>query len=79
MYRFLQLSLGTLMRLVWRLRVDGADRMPAGGVVLVANHESVLDPLAAMTSRRLRSAVRAPQVPTRIRVLAWYSLINSCA
>jgi 1-acyl-sn-glycerol-3-phosphate acyltransferase len=45
MYRFLQLSVGTLMRLVWRLRVDGADRMPAGGVVLVANHESVLDPL----------------------------------
>ncbi len=31
MYRFLQLSVGTLMRLVWRLRVDGADRMPAGG------------------------------------------------
>ena len=36
MYRFLQLSVGTLLRLVWRLRVDGADRMPAGGVVLVA-------------------------------------------
>ena len=31
MYRFLQLSVGTLVRLVWRLRVDGADRMPAGG------------------------------------------------
>ena len=45
MYRLLQLTVGPLVRLVWRLRVEGAERLPAGGVVVAANHESVLDPL----------------------------------
>ena len=45
MYRLLQLTVGPLVRLVWRLRVVGAERLPAGAVVVAANHESVLDPL----------------------------------
>jgi 1-acyl-sn-glycerol-3-phosphate acyltransferase len=56
LYRFLQLTVGTAVRLLWRLRVEGAERMPEGGVVLVSNHESVLDPLilGAAFRRQLR-------------------------
>ena len=55
-YRLAQLTLARLARLVWRLRVSGAERMPAGGVIVVANHESILDPffLAAAFRRPLR-------------------------
>ena len=55
MYRFLQLTVGRLVRLVWRLRVDGAERLPVGAVVLASNHESVLDPfvLGAAFPRQL--------------------------
>jgi 1-acyl-sn-glycerol-3-phosphate acyltransferase len=44
-YRLLQLTVGPLVRLLWRLRVVGGERLPAGQVVVASNHESVLDPL----------------------------------
>jgi len=55
-YRLAQLTVARLARLVWRLRVTGAERMPAGAVIVVANHESMLDPffLAAAFRRPLR-------------------------
>lgn len=43
-YRLVQLTIGPLVRLLWRLRVSGDERMPQGPVILVANHESILDP-----------------------------------
>jgi 1-acyl-sn-glycerol-3-phosphate acyltransferase len=45
----------TLARLLFRLRVSGA-RVPAGGAILAANHESVLDPfvLGLVTRRPVR-------------------------
>src|SRR5215204_4143022 len=33
-----------LLRIVFRLRVRGAERLPAGGYVLAANHNSNFDP-----------------------------------
>ena len=56
LYRFLQLTVGPAVRLLWRMRVEGAEHMPDGAVVLVSNHESVLDPfiLGAAFPRRLR-------------------------
>ena len=55
-YRLARSTVGALARLVWRLRVSGAERMPAGAVIVVANHESLLDPifLAAAFRRPLR-------------------------
>ncbi len=55
-YRLARATVGALARLIWRLRVTGAERMPAGPVIVVANHESLLDPifLGAAFRRPLR-------------------------
>jgi 1-acyl-sn-glycerol-3-phosphate acyltransferase len=58
LYRFGQrFVVDGFVRRVYRLEVAGADRIPAAGAaILVANHESRLDPfvLAALTSRPIR-------------------------
>lgn len=45
-----------LLRLAWRLRVDGAANLPRGGAIVVANHDSLADPfvLGAALDRPLR-------------------------
>lgn len=55
-YRLARATVGALARLIWRLRVTGAERMPAGPVIVVCNHESLLDPifLGAAFRRPLR-------------------------
>lgn len=46
---------------LYRARVTGAERIPAGPCILVANHESVLDPwfLCLATPRRVRFMAKA--------------------
>lgn len=44
-YRLAQVTLCLAARLVWRIRVVGAERMPRGAVIVAANHESLLDPI----------------------------------
>jgi len=55
-YRALRWLLGPVVRLLWRVEVDGLERFPTGACVLVANHESVLDPffLGIAVPRELR-------------------------
>jgi len=50
----------TLTRL-YRVRVSGAENVPPGACILVANHESVIDPwfLSLATRRRLRFMAKA--------------------
>jgi 1-acyl-sn-glycerol-3-phosphate acyltransferase len=45
-----------VVRAVWRLEVDGAEHVPAGPVIVVANHDSLSDPffLGAALERPLR-------------------------
>lgn len=60
-YAFLQLFLGPILRVVWRMRISGARHMPASGpVIVVANHESQMDPffLAAALDRQMHYVAR---------------------
>ncbi len=44
-YRLIRLATGLVLRAVWRLKIDGGQRVPVGGVIVVANHESLFDGL----------------------------------
>lgn len=69
-YRLARATVGALAGLIWRLRVTGAERMPAGPVVVVANHESLLDPifLGAAFRRPLRFVTKGELF---VRPVAW--------
>lgn len=56
LYRLIQTAVGPVIRAVWRLEVDGARHVPAGPVIVVANHDSLSDPffLGAAFERPLR-------------------------
>jgi 1-acyl-sn-glycerol-3-phosphate acyltransferase len=57
LYRFGQrYVVDGFVRRVYRLDIAGAERIPEGGAILVANHESRLDPfvLTAVTARPIR-------------------------
>lgn len=56
LYRLLQVAAAPVIRAVWRLEVDGARHVPAGPVIVVANHDSLSDPffLGAAFERPLR-------------------------
>ena len=44
LYRAVRAVLAPILRLVWRLEVVGAENMPAGPAIVVANHDSLSDP-----------------------------------
>lgn len=56
MYGLLRATIGPTVRLVWRVRVRGAERLPSGPVVVAANHDSLADPffLGSALPRPLR-------------------------
>jgi 1-acyl-sn-glycerol-3-phosphate acyltransferase len=56
LYGIVRLVVGPVVRIVWRLRVDGMERIPAGPVIVVANHDSLADPffLGTAIDRPLR-------------------------
>jgi 1-acyl-sn-glycerol-3-phosphate acyltransferase len=71
-YRTLRRLCRPLLRAVYRLQVTGAERLPASGpLVVVANHESVLDPfvLGCALDRELRFLAKAEL--WRSRPVAW--------
>lgn len=61
-YRIGKLTVGNLLRLGWRLTVEGIDRVPAGGgAILACNHLSVADQLflAAVVPRQVHFWAKA--------------------
>jgi 1-acyl-sn-glycerol-3-phosphate acyltransferase len=75
-YRLLQLTVGPLVRVLWRLRVVGAERLPPGQVVVAANHESVLDPLVLGSAFRRQLHFLAKEELWRSRLLG--RLLDAC-
>lgn len=49
-YGALRAVLGPVLRLAWRLDVQRADRIPTGPIIVVANHDSLVDPFALGTA-----------------------------
>jgi 1-acyl-sn-glycerol-3-phosphate acyltransferase len=56
-----RLRLREALTRLYRVRVSGAERVPPGPCILLANHESVIDPffLALATHRRVRFMAKA--------------------
>jgi len=56
-----RLRLRAVLTRLYRVSISGAERVPPGGCILVANHESVIDPffLALATPRRVRFMAKA--------------------
>ena len=57
LYRFVRLLVAPVLRLWFRVHVEGRERLPREGAVIIApNHKSFLDPffIALLTPRRLR-------------------------
>jgi 1-acyl-sn-glycerol-3-phosphate acyltransferase len=75
-YRLLQLTVGPLVRLLWRLQVVGAERLPPGRVIVAANHESVLDPLVLGAAFRRQLHFLAKEELWRSRLLG--RLLDAC-
>jgi 1-acyl-sn-glycerol-3-phosphate acyltransferase len=63
LWRFSELiRMRELLTRLYRVRIEGAERIPAsGGCILVANHESLIDPwiLCLATPRRVRFMAKA--------------------
>jgi 1-acyl-sn-glycerol-3-phosphate acyltransferase len=76
-YRLLhRLGFRELLRRAYRIDVTGADRIPAGGpVILVANHESIWDPfiLGVATSREIHYMAKAELFQSRVLAVAMRS------
>ena len=60
-YRVLRASLGPVLMRVWRVQVEGLERLPAGPCVLAPNHDSLTDPffVGAAIPRPLRMLGKA--------------------
>jgi 1-acyl-sn-glycerol-3-phosphate acyltransferase len=70
-YRLGRLLVKSELVLLHRLRVAGTEHLPAGGALLVANHQSFLDIPVIASSTRRHVAFVARDTLSRSRFLAW--------
>ena len=61
LYRILRATVPPLLRVAWRLRVEGIERLPPGAAIVVANHDSLADPfvVGSAIDRPLRYLAKA--------------------
>ncbi len=61
LYRLLRATVPPVLRIAWRLRVEGIERLPEGPAIVVANHDSLADPfvVGAAIDRPLRYLAKA--------------------
>lgn len=67
-----------LFRLLFRFRVEGLERMPAGPVVIVANHASALDPLFIGVALPDRVLFVAAEEFLTMRAVGWAMRAYGC-
>ncbi|HEV2362281.1 MAG TPA: lysophospholipid acyltransferase family protein [Acidimicrobiales bacterium] len=73
LYGALKVVIGTLLRIFFRIEVDGADNVPAtGGAILASNHQAFCDSLflPASTKRRVTFVAKAEYFQQRRT--AWF-------
>jgi 1-acyl-sn-glycerol-3-phosphate acyltransferase len=76
MWKFCQGIAGILARVAWDLKVRGTEHMPPrGGVLVVSNHQSYIDPVVLTVMFRRRFAYLADAYLFKIKPFAW--LISS--
>jgi len=61
LYRLLRAIVPPVLRVAWRLRVEGIERLPEGPAIVVANHDSLADPfvVGSAIDRPLRYLAKA--------------------
>ena len=61
LYRILRATVPPVLRVAWRLRVEGIERLPPGAAIVVANHDSLADPfvVGSAIDRPLRYLAKA--------------------
>ena len=80
LYRAVWLVVAQGTRALWRVRVEGAERLPeTGGYVLAPSHRSMVDItlLSVITTRRIRfmgkvEAFKIPVLSSIFRALGWF-------
>ena len=70
LYRIVHAFVPRLLRWAWRLRVEGAE-VPPGPVIVVSNHDSLLDPFVVGTAIDRPLRYLAKRELWRYRPLAW--------
>jgi 1-acyl-sn-glycerol-3-phosphate acyltransferase len=70
-WRFFQLLCQNFFAVWLRLRVRGSERLPQGGALILANHQSFLDPLLIGVSLRRPVTFLARDNLFRVPVIGW--------
>ena len=71
-YLFVKYLAATMMVVFFRLRVHRRDRVPAGGVLLVSNHQSYLDPIVASVGLNRIVSFMARRTLFRNLLFGWF-------
>ncbi len=72
-YTILKVVIGSLLKVFFRIRVEGAENVPAaGGVILAANHQAFCDSLFLPASVRRRVTFVAKAEYFQQRKTAWF-------
>jgi 1-acyl-sn-glycerol-3-phosphate acyltransferase len=69
--RLVRATLGRLLRLLYRTRLDGVENIPAGGALLAGNHVSYLDPILMWSVSRRPIHFMAKRELWDSKLLAW--------
>lgn len=71
-YRFFKLILGLPFRLIYRIRIIGADNEPDGPFIVSANHMSYADPFIEGVCLKTQITYIAKSSLERFRIIKWF-------